>query len=127
MKQIRTFADACKVEGLNPKKALPVVKNVPAKDRKALIAIAKLVIIARATNRLANDGKEWFPDWTNYSEYKYTPWFDMRGSSGFRFYDYDGWGSHSSVGSRLCFKTRELAEYTGKKFQGLYKDFMVTK
>jgi hypothetical protein len=127
MKQIRTFADACKVEGLNPKKSLPVVKNVPAKDRKAMIAIAKLVIIARAANRLANDGKEWFPDWTNYSEYKYAPWFEMRGSSGFRFYDCDDWYSYSLVGSRLCFKTRELAEHVGKKFQGLYKDFMVTK
>ena len=70
-----------------------------------------------------NEG--WVPDWSNSNEYKYYPWFEMRGSSGFRFYVFVLWGSHSLVGSRLCFKTRALAEHAGKNFLDVYKSFMV--
>ena len=86
--QLKTFEAACKVEGLDPKKVLPDFSSYPKKDRKAMLAHAKLVIIARAANRLANNGKEWKPDWNNSGQYKYYPWFWMAGSSGFRFGDY---------------------------------------
>lgn len=69
-----------------------------------------------------NEG--WKPNWDNSNEYKYYAWFEMGGSSGFRFRAFDVWGSHSSVGSRLCFKTHELAEYAGKTFTNVYKQFM---
>jgi hypothetical protein len=70
-----------------------------------------------------NEG--WTPDWSDSNQYKYYPWFEMGGSSGFRFNDCGGWGSHSPVGSRLCFKTRELAEHAGNNFTEVYKQFMV--
>jgi len=41
---------------------------------------------------------------------------------------YDGYGtrvSDTSVGSRLCFKSSELAEYAGRQFQDIYKEFMI--
>lgn len=69
-----------------------------------------------------NEG--WTPDWSNSNEYKYYPWFEMRGSSGFRFYGLVSWRTYSVVGSRLCFKSRELAEHAGKHFQSVYEDFM---
>lgn len=69
-----------------------------------------------------NEG--WVPDWSNSKEVKYYPWFEMGGSSGFRFDGCDSWGSASGVGSRLCFKSRELAEYAGKQFTDVYKQFM---
>ena len=69
-----------------------------------------------------NEG--WKPDWSNSNEYKYYPWFYMA-SSGFRYYVYDYWHSNSIVGSRFCFKTRELAEYAGKQFTEVYKQFMI--
>lgn len=69
-----------------------------------------------------NEG--WKPDWDNPNELKYYPWFEMGGSSGFRFYDYSYW--RSAVGSRLCFKSKELAEYAGKQFIDLYKQFMLS-
>jgi len=72
-----------------------------------------------------NEG--WKPNWNNDSEYKYFPWFYMGGSSGFRFNDYAYWRSGSYVGSRLCFKSRELAEYAGKQFTEQYKQFMIIK
>jgi hypothetical protein len=71
-----------------------------------------------------NEG--WEPNWDNNNEYKYYPWFDMEGgSSGFRFHDCDFWRSHSVVGSRLCFKSSELATYAGEQFIDVYKKFMI--
>lgn len=72
-----------------------------------------------------NEG--WIPDWSNSNEYKYVPFFEMRGPSGFRFHDYVHWSSVSGVGSRLCFKTRPLAEYAGKQFQSVWEQYMIIK
>ncbi len=71
-----------------------------------------------------NEG--WKPDWTNSSEYKYFAWFKMGSSSGvgFAYYVCGSWGTDSYVGSRLCFKSRDLAEYAGKQFAEIYKEFM---
>jgi len=65
------------------------------------------------------------PDWGNHDQWKYEPWFDMGGSSGsgFAYFAYDLWGTGSACGSRLCFKSRELAEYAGEQFRDLYKDY----
>jgi len=83
------------------------------KDERAHLL---LKMIAKSLN------EGWRPNWDNSNEYKYYPYFDMR--SGFRFDDaYDHWASGSNVGSRLCFKTRELAEYAGKTFESTYKDY----
>lgn len=71
-----------------------------------------------------NEG--WTPNWDDQSERKYFPWFKM-GSSGFRSDGYVDWYAGSSVGSRLCFKTRELAEYAGKQFTEIYKNHMLIK
>lgn len=78
--------------------------------------------IAILLTKALNEG--WTPDWSNSNEVKWYPWFDMRGPSGFRFHGYDDWRSHSSVGSRLCFKTRELTEYAGKTFTAVYEQFL---
>ena len=71
-----------------------------------------------------NEG--WEPDWDNSSERKYFPWFNMSSSgSGFSFCVCDDWGTHSSVGSRLCFKSSELAKYAGTQFTDIYKEYML--
>ncbi|MFV5697782.1 hypothetical protein ACM55H_05385 [Flavobacterium sp. ZT3R17] len=78
--------------------------------------MAKLVCIA------FNEG--WLPDWTNSNEYKYAPYFRMGSSSGvgFSYHDYDVWAASSGVGSRLCFKSSDLASHAGKLFeQEIYK------
>ncbi len=87
-------------------------------DEKAY-RLLKLIVLS------LNEG--WTPDWNSPNEYKYYPWFEMRGSSGFRFNDYDIWNSVSYVGSRLCFKSAELAEYAGRTFKEIYEDFMTIK
>lgn len=123
--EIKTFEDACKIQGIDPKKVLPNFSNYPEGDREALLAHAKLVIIVRASNKLANDGKEWIPDFNNYKERKYEPWFDLEvsGSSAFRFGDYGLWASASLVGSRLCFINRDVCKYVANQFIDLYESY----
>ncbi len=73
-----------------------------------------------------NEG--WMPDWSNSSEYKYYPWFNMNaGSSASRFSydDFDSWLTCSHVGSHLCFKSAELAKYAGTQFIEIYEKYMV--
>lgn len=79
--------------------------------------------LAKLIAKSLNEG--WTPDWNNSSEVKYVPWFYMGGSSGFQYYVCGVWDSFSAVGSRLCFKTRALAEYAGNQFKEVYKQFML--
>jgi len=91
-----------------------------------LPADERAYVILKLLTKTLNQG--WTPKWDNASEDKHFAWFDMRGgSSGFRFLGCDSWSSGSSVGSRLCYKTRELAEHAGKYFIETYRDFMVIK
>lgn len=73
-------------------------------------------------NKSLNQG--WKPDFDNSNQYKYQPYF-LGGSSGFRYYDCVAWRSGSAVGSRLCFKNRELAIHAGEKFTRWYKKAIV--
>lgn len=123
MNRITTFTEACKVLNLDPEKVLPDVSAFPPPHQAALTAAGKLFIIAEALN------EGWKPDWTN-DDYKYYPWFDLEkdednNPSGFRLDYVDCHYSLSCVGSRLCFKSRELAEYAGTQFTDLYRDLMV--
>jgi hypothetical protein len=119
--EIKTFEDACKVLNLDPTTIIPDFSLFPESDRQAMIAHAKLVIIAKAING------DWIPDWNNGKWDKYYPWFVMGSSSGvgFSFSDYDGWRTVSSVGSRLCFESSEKARYVGTQFEELYKSYFV--
>lgn len=121
---IKTFEDACQLLGIDPDDVLHAAHSEYLKnDIVSINAYSKLIIIARALN----DG--WKPDWQDNDQYKHYPWFDMEkdknNPSGFRFYSVDCLCTTSCVGSRLCFKNEELAEYAGKQFIDLYKDFMV--
>ena len=124
--EIKTFEDACEFLNLNPKEVIPSFLNYPKNDRKSMIAHSKLVIIIKAANKLANNGKEWKPNFNNTTELKYEPWFNM-GSSGrpFEFVDYGHWHTYSTVGSRLCFKNRAVLKYIVNTFIELYKTYLL--
>jgi hypothetical protein len=112
---IKTFEDACKALNLNPVKVIPDVTGLPQKHQAAVIAHTMLIIIIEA----ANEG--WVPDWNNEDERKYEPWFDME--SGFSLnYVFASYAS-SVVGSRLCFRSREVGEYIVSQFLELYKTY----
>lgn len=120
MKNLETFELAAESIGINSS-ALPVVDSLPEKHQKAILAGYKLMVISEA----AWEGKK--PDWSNWNERKYYPWFDLSSGSGvgFSYYGCDGDDSYSLVGSRLVFPTSEIARYVGKTHLELYKDFML--
>jgi hypothetical protein len=107
---VKSFEDACEVLGIDLEEHVLCSYNTPDET-----AYQKLKIIVRALN------EGWQPDWNNSNQPKYWPWFEMKG--GFRLYYVHFGYVGSTVGSRLCFKTRELAEYAAKQFQDLYKEF----
>ena len=120
--QVKTFEDACKVLGLEPEN-LPIVENLPEKDRQSIIAYYKLTIIARALN------EGWEPNFADWNEWKYWNWFYVEAngeSAGFAFAYTDNAASGTSalIGSRLCFKTRELATYAREQFRDLYFEYL---
>jgi hypothetical protein len=124
MPKIKTFEEACKFQKLDPKKMLPDVKVFPKQHQTALLALAQLIIIAEVLNS-DEKGNTWKPNWKDSSERKYYPWFDLSSGSGLSYGAFDFRNSGSIVGSRLCFKSMELAEYAGKKFKKLYQDYFL--
>jgi hypothetical protein len=119
MEKVKTVADACEVLGPAHKhvKALSILEKATAPEH--IIAHQQLVVIVCALNA------GWEPDWTNTNEYKWWPWFRFSGSA-FVFYD-SGYAfdlTSTSVGSRLCYKEKELATYAGKQFIKVYNKFL---
>ena len=143
--RIKTFEDACEELGAEH----PLVKlwtdypyiglNSQSED---VVAYMKLRIICAALN------EGWKPQFTK-DEYRYFPWFVLytqeeidgmnedeksrvvyrsysgaNASGGVAFASAGNDASHASanIGSRLAFKSRELAIYAGKQFIELYAD-----
>lgn len=151
MERVKTFDDACKVLGDN--NALVnhylFIANGPEMDDSGndIRGYLKLRIIAAALN----DG--WQPKFTE-DEYRWYPYFylytkeqydrldedekkDCRvvGRAHYHAYVHGGvvYASASSAwsysgtgsGSRLAFKSEELAEYCGKQFIDIWMDFLI--
>ena len=115
--KIKTFEDAMKATG---RKDIPDFSTFPEDMRKHFVAMFKMVVIVEALN------EGWKPDWDNWDECKYYPWFNMHPSS----FAFDG--SHyvnafavAGSGSRLALKSEELADYCGKQFVELWKEMLL--
>lgn len=123
--KIKSFKDACKSLKLKP--TLPNVSALPRKHQKALLAHYQLIIICEALN------EGWKPNWNDSSQTKYTAWFEIKADEkhpsgfGFSITTYDYWLTSTYVGSRLCFKSSELALYAGKQFEKLFIDYFLLK
>lgn len=115
--RVKSFEDACNEIGIDASSMFPGGENTDG-DIKSIQAYAKLIIIARALN------EGWTPDWSNHNQYKYVPWFKEKSGFGLAYGGYDIWRTSTHVGSRLCFKTSDLAEYAGKQFANEYRDFL---
>jgi hypothetical protein len=120
MKKIQNFNEACELTGRNPN-LLPDVSMLPEKDRERIIAFYMLGVIQEALN------EGWSPDWKEWGERKYFPWFDVvedkSKASGFGLScnDYGSTRTPTTVSSRLVYKTAEIAEYAGTQFKELYE------
>lgn len=120
MQLVKTWEELCELKGFDPVKILPDASMYPEEHRKAVIAQAKLFIIAD----VINDGYKF--NWDDYNEYKWFNYFYMDRASGsaFRFYYCGYYDRDSPVGSRLCFKTEKKAQHVAKYFLELYRDWM---
>lgn len=93
-------------------------KRMTENDTDDEVAYKKLKLIACALN------EGWVPDWTNSNEYKWWPYFKYTAGFGFSCTLYGGWSSGALVGSRLVFKTKELAVYAAEQFKDIYNDYL---
>lgn len=146
--KIKTFEDACQALGLKVPEALPELLQPKYADivPSHVSAFMKLTIITAALN----EGWQWIPDPEKHPR-GYFPWFwfystdemarmsqheaedihiinatDISGFAGLGSANSNSaWSlTNSLFGSRLAFKSYELAEYAGKQFIELYKDFL---
>lgn len=118
---ISSWEEAAAKKGVDPN-VLPDVSMIPEHLRKFVVAVYKAAIITE----VLNDG--WEPNWEDDDEYKYYPWFDMDDASAPARFSYDDCGcdlTYTYLGSRLVFKTSQLAIYAGKTFIDNYRDMMV--
>ena len=115
--RIKTYEDACAEIG-----EMPI-------DEKAMLSFGftqdeidyrKIKTITKALN------EGWNVDWKDSDQKKWIPWFAMS-SAGFVFRNagYDCSYAYAGYGSRLCFKSSELAEYAGTQFTELYSAFII--
>jgi hypothetical protein len=121
-KTIKTFEDACKKIGVDQSgyEALADVSSIPDEFRKSITAHNKLLIIYKAINN------GWKPDYSNWDQYKYYPWFKVLSSGfGFSLTYYLCDHTCTRVGSRLCTDTSEKALYIAKQFEALYQDYLL--
>ncbi|MFA6261066.1 MAG: hypothetical protein WC760_06340 [Bacteroidia bacterium] len=117
MERIKTFEDALSAVGATADQHSLLQYSGVNTGMLAAQAHLRISIIAKALN------EGWQPDWTNSSEYKYYPWFNMeefKSGVGLSADVCAHADSHSTVGSRLCFKSSELAEYAGTQFISEY-------
>lgn len=112
MESIKTVEDALKVAGML---ATPEFNEVPEELREYFKAQYEAVAVTKA---IVGD---WVPDWNDWNQRKWFPWFEMS-SGGFVFHDTYYAYSYAYAGnaSRLCFPTEEMAEYAGRTFTDVY-------
>lgn len=138
MDRVKTWDDVVDELGYDP------TRNLPTNAEPDLVAYVKL----RAIAQVLNEG--WTPQFTT-DEYRYFPWFYLytqeeidamdeekrsrvvlrsvyyasaNGGVAAAHADYDSSYASTSYGSRLAFKTRELAVYAGKQFTEIWADFV---
>lgn len=148
--RIKTFEDACKELGSDHPLVLAYQNTnlrdaEVANDNKDIIAYMKLRIIVAALN------EGWEPQFIP-GEYRWSPYFvlytkdeidemdektrarvvyrsnhnaNAHGGVSYAYSFYDSAYVHAFIGSRLAFKTDDLAEYAGKQFIEIYADFML--
>ena len=139
--RIKTFADAAKAVGIEDPEEWESGYSDVEPD---ILAYFKLRIITKALN------EGWEPKFIP-GEYRWAPYFllytkeeiekmnaETRARVVFRSVSYAGAGGGvscadadsdsasvgASIGSRLAFKSEELAEYAGKQFTEIYADFI---
>lgn len=145
--RVKTFEDACAALGEDHcfVQAYRAVEGMTGLGAD-LYAYLKLRIVVAALN------EDWTLDWGNKNELKWYPWFYILTEEEYNDLDEDdkcrvvgrasvnanAYGglvvssavnvssySHTSVGARLAFKSKELAVYAGQQFGELWASFLI--
>lgn len=117
--RVKTYEDACHELSTSP---LDENKLMELGLTKHDIAYQKLTTIIKALN------EGWVPDVCDDRVYRWYPWFNTNGSpSSFAFNDSHCVNAYACAGSgsRLKFRTHELAEYAAKQFIDIWKDIQI--
>lgn len=129
--RVKTYEDACKEFGWIPREFKGLKKDE--------IAYIKLKTIVSALN------EGWVPDWKDSNQYKYWAWFNMsdlkewysrvvarscndsytNGGVAYANADYYSTYTDSAYGSRLAFKSGDLAIYCGNQFAKLWAEYLL--
>lgn len=148
--RIKTFEDACKELGSDHPLVLAYQNTnlrdaEVANDNKDIIAYMKLRIIVAALNegwepQFIPGEYRWFPYFVLYTKdeidemdektrarvvYRSNIYANALGGVSYAYSNYDSADVYAYIGSRLAFKTDDLAEYAGKQFIEIYADFML--
>lgn len=148
--RIKTFEDACKELGSDHPLVLAYQNTnlrdaEVANDNKDIIAYMKLHIIVAALNegwepQFIPGEYRWFPYFVLYTKdeidemdektrarvvYRSSGSASAGGGVSFAYSSSDSAYVNAAIGSRLAFKTDDLAEYAGKQFIEIYADFML--
>lgn len=150
MDRIKTFEDACDELGSEHPMVLAyqysnLRDEEVADENKDVIAYLKLRIIVAALN------EGWEPQFIP-GEYRWCPYYmfytkdeieemdeetkarvvyrsysnaDAYGGVSYAYSYYDAANGYAVIGSRLAFKSEELAEYAGKQFIEIFSDFIL--
>lgn len=115
--RIKTFEDALEETG---RPNAPSFSDIPKEMRAYFIAQYKISVIVEALN------EGWTPDWDNTYQLKWRVWFKMSPSAfAFDGSDFDYSYARAGSGSRLYFKSEELAIYCAKQFLDIWKDIQL--
>lgn len=138
-KDVNSYERACAVIGEEPvdfEELNDTLKNNGFEPLSAHeIAYKKLATIAKALNL------GWCPNWADFDEYKYYPWFDLKkedtpagvGSAyrgvelGVSVLSSNSVASSSTAdcGGALASENREIAIYFGKQFAEIWQDYLL--
>ncbi|OAV65498.1 hypothetical protein Barb6XT_02384 [Bacteroidales bacterium Barb6XT] len=129
--RVKSYEDACAELGLEPARDEALTGVYLSKDE---LAYRKLKAIVKALN------EGWEPEYSD-EEWRYflkakrgedgrvlARWCNSSytyGGVACASADNDSSDTDASIGSRLAFKTRELARYAGKTFEALYADYLL--
>lgn len=144
--RVKTFEDACEVLGNDNQAVADYYAVLDAVDSEDILAFAQLRIIADALNEgwkpvFDGESSRYYPWFYIYSQKEYEALDDeekaecrvvgrsysnSNASGGLVFANTSSASSssHTNSGSRLAFKTRELAEYCGKQFIDIWEKFL---
>lgn len=114
--RVKTFKDACKETGVQYEGFESALTHAGLSADE--IAYKKIKIIAEALN------EGWKPDYSNSNQAKYYPWFKYKAGSGFSYSNYGSSNTGTGVGSRLVFKSSDLAMYAGTQFEAEYQAYL---